>query len=1071
MRSGLPPALPPPTSGCLQSDEERLRACFDAAESGLGVPKLLNEVDVASGAADQLSVVAYVGKLRKGLQDADARAASLAAEARAEAESATAQAALEAAEAERAAEEKKEAERVAAAAKVEAERLAEEKARAEKAAAEKAAAELAAAAAAEALAKAAEEEKQAAAKAAAEAKAAEAKAAAEKAAAETAAAEARAAEKEAAEKAAAEMAEEMARAAARAKRAAAVKRRMSVEAAEKAAAALSAAAAAAAMEAAEAEAAAAKAAAAEAAIAAETPLPPSAQSSFVQAAGTPLPPTPQASTLAAGQRRHSRTLSREATAQADAFLVKAKEAEAEELSAKKRASVSAAAAATAAAATVAAVTAILKEEEAKNATNETRRSLGRQPSFVESSFTSRADYHHHVGEEKAEAVHDDDEEEEQGLPTRLSSVHYIAPSPLQTDKATEEVAAVAAAVAATSASAAMALPDFVPSEWAASTVIIDKKELATTLGVVLSNVEDDAHPVVVSVKSGGAAATPACQLQDKLMEGDRILSLEAATAVVRLQTSSKVGAVPTAALLKRAVGVLKIVVRRGGETLDVDVEKSSANDPLGIELTSSSGEKHPVVSSVVDRFTKGVAAEKLVVGDVVLSVEAATEFAKLETRHAAASHSVATGFLKAALGPVAINVHRMQDAGKREAATAEVLAQVEQDATDIATTDTNPVVAATITTRVPSGLGQRRATSVFCADTKATEAEARDELADAPPAASPPVDVTDAAGAFRRLSVGPDNQPAASDAAQTKRGSSVIAQPQSAMAQAVAATAATSAAPAKALAPAGTEKVTVVVNKEDFRSKLGVTLSSESNDAHPVVVKLAKGGAAATAACQLQGKLMEGDRILSISGYTQVVHLDTVAQWSAVTTASMLNKSVGLVKFIVRRNGEDIDIAVWKAAAADRLGIELRSEQGDRHPVVSSVADRFTQGLAAGKLVVGDVLVSVQAATASESMGVAATLGANGHASRATSQFLSSALGPITLEVERIKSKQARRASVTAAVARLSKATDVHESDGQAELTTIAASDVDSHADGEMLDKVGLSGVAASFPRGAGQQA
>ena len=127
--------------------------------------------------------------------------------------------------------------------------------------------------------------------------------------------------------------------------------------------------------------------------------------------------------------------------------------------------------------------------------------------------------------------------------------------------------------------------------------------------MVLSNQEDDAHPVVVSVNSGGAAATPACQLQGELTPGDRILSIEAATAVVRLQTSKKVGATPTAALLKRAVGTVKVVIRRRGETLDIELEKSSAADHIGIELVSSSqGEKHPVVSSVVDRFTKGTPA-------------------------------------------------------------------------------------------------------------------------------------------------------------------------------------------------------------------------------------------------------------------------------------------------------------------------------------------------------------------------------------------------------------------------------------------------------------------------------
>ena len=48
-------------------DEERLNACFEAAESALGVPKLLDAADVVSGSTDALSMTAYVAKLRKGL--------------------------------------------------------------------------------------------------------------------------------------------------------------------------------------------------------------------------------------------------------------------------------------------------------------------------------------------------------------------------------------------------------------------------------------------------------------------------------------------------------------------------------------------------------------------------------------------------------------------------------------------------------------------------------------------------------------------------------------------------------------------------------------------------------------------------------------------------------------------------------------------------------------------------------------------------------------------------------------------------------------------------------------------
>ena len=68
-------------------------------------------------------------------------------------------------------------------------------------------------------------------------------------------------------------------------------------------------------------------------------------------------------------------------------------------------------------------------------------------------------------------------------------------------------------------------------------LVIDKKELTSRLGVTLQGVAGDSFPVVTEVSEAGAAATPECQLQGVLMPGDKVLSMEANTKVVRLDTA------------------------------------------------------------------------------------------------------------------------------------------------------------------------------------------------------------------------------------------------------------------------------------------------------------------------------------------------------------------------------------------------------------------------------------------------------------------------------------------------------------------------------------------------------
>ena len=88
------------------------------------------------------------------------------------------------------------------------------------------------------------------------------------------------------------------------------------------------------------------------------------------------------------------------------------------------------------------------------------------------------------------------------------------------------------------------------------------------MGLVLLYPEED-HPIVYEVDEGGTAATPECQLEGKIMPGDRILALEAANHVVHVDTKltnpEKLNA-DTLALLKKCVGHVKLgIVRDGGD--------------------------------------------------------------------------------------------------------------------------------------------------------------------------------------------------------------------------------------------------------------------------------------------------------------------------------------------------------------------------------------------------------------------------------------------------------------------------------------------------------------------------
>ena len=77
-------------------------------------------------------------------------------------------------------------------------------------------------------------------------------------------------------------------------------------------------------------------------------------------------------------------------------------------------------------------------------------------------------------------------------------------------------------------------------------------------------------------------------------------------------------------------------------------------------------------------------------------------------------------------------------------------------------------------------------------------------------------------------------------------------------------------------------------------------------------------------------------------------------------------------------------VSVFKHEPTDPLGIELTSAPGYEHPKVTRAV-----GSVAGKLMIGDAVMSVQGATAAEAVESAATLAARGVPTLAIAQFLS----------------------------------------------------------------------------------
>ena len=522
-------------------------------------------------------------------------------------------------------------------------------------------------------------------KALAEQKAAIEHAAAEKAMREAEEAEARAAEAEAAEKAAADLAEDMSRAAQRATRAAAAKRRISMQAAERAAEFLDAFAEAAAFEEAEAE--------------KEAATPDISDSNAKESSQEKLGAKRRTSVQAQQAVLEAKKVRKIELEAADSFI-DIFPTFFEDVSTTEKAAETKLAA---------------RKSVRKSSIAPARASVSsrRKSSFV--------DFYPTFFE-----VEDPSERSLDEVTEPKVAAHFVVPAPNQSPEATKEVAAVAEAVKATADAAPKA--SVVPAGYVADAIVIDKKELSTKLGITLSNQEDKDHPVVCAISDDGAAATPACQLQGKLEAGDRILEIEAATNVVRVETDvdCKSTAVATTAMLKKAVGVLKVGIIRDGEAKVVEVPKPTPTSQLGVVIESSKAWKHPKIREV----KPGCPSTGLLQpGDIVTSIEAPTEVAKLETHHATAKHTVASGFLKAAVGPISLKIHRLKDASQRRKSVAALKPQ------ELATTDAAPVLAAVVTNVAPATKSARRSTKVFSAQTSIDQAEAADLLKDdAPPA-------------------------------------------------------------------------------------------------------------------------------------------------------------------------------------------------------------------------------------------------------------------------------------------------------------------------------------------------
>ena len=195
---------------------------------------------------------------------------------------------------------------------------------------------------------------------------------------------------------------------------------------------------------------------------------------------------------------------------------------------------------------------------------------------------------------------------------------------------------------------------------------------------------------------------------------------------------------------------------------------------------------------------------------------------------------------------------------------------------------------------------------------------------------------------------------------------------------------------------------------------LGVTLSNldEPDDQHPVVLSIANGGAAATSACQFQGQLMVGDRILTMSGATNVHAMDWkhACKEAEQATVSMLKKSRSrMVNVRVERDGTEKLVTVEKDAHDSSLGLTIESNTAWAHPIVREVESKSP---CRGVIQLGDKVKSVEAAFDDVTLDTR-------HASEAkvATGFLKDVVGPVSFLVLRMDDVTARTVMVDAMLA------------------------------------------------------
>jgi len=227
------------------------------------------------------------------------------------------------------------------------------------------------------------------------------------------------------------------------------------------------------------------------------------------------------------------------------------------------------------------------------------------------------------------------------------------------------------------------------------------------------------------------------------------------------------------------------------------------------------------------------------------------------------------------------------------------------------------------------------------------------------------------------------------------------------------------------------------------------------------VTEVASDGAAGTRKCQVQGVLVPGDQLLSVSGYTRVTELDSAHADSAVPTCRFIKHCVGPLHFVILRKNmitrllTRSHVTVFKENVTDTVGVEMQCTKGDKHPHVTKVA---AGSRASGHLKVGDVVVSITAATKKQTICVNATLGAKGNAALAACMFMSACLGPVTLECHRLKDKKARKASVAVLTQQAGPAHRAEDHDTEA--SVIAAGETHQNHDqstADFLEDVGMA--------------